>query len=428
METAQKIELEAEKSFDVLASVRLFQYDLDEFGDIRPETRQRVYDEELSYIAEGVNRPLYTEFALHQQDGQLVYFHRGLWRSYIGSLANNLLIAKREAEADGRRGFMAERAASDLETGYQIAALQPGEKLAFKSEFPQAECDRYGEEFISGELAFQPARKMGFLYEAEKTMDGRTILRSQTVDGNEPDAYAAAMEHGRLGGSIEDMRDAYDAVMRFKYGGEFFAGRRLEGNIPEENAWEAITRCQYLIDYLMEETEELARQNLTDEEAEVAKKRLTYGVWARLKEKLDEESLGIALKEYSYTGGDSIQSQVESAYQSAAGRGETLFGCGGSITGEAGTMQAATKDIFESIFGKRMNCPFCGATQYGDPCSANQFCTACEARVEKGKVTSTGRRRLKKGFFEVIVEEFSAWNRKYKLEQTQKKEKLQNKG
>jgi len=427
VETVQKAELKAEKSFDVLASVRLFQYDLMDFGAIRPETRQRVYDEEASYIAEGVNRPLHTEFTLHQQDGQLVYFHLGQWRSYIGSLANNLLIAQREAEADGRRGFMAERAASDLEIGYQITALQPGEKLAFKSEFPQAECDIYGEDFMSKELAFQPARKMGFLYEAEKTPDGRTILRSQTVDGNDPEAYAAAMESGSRGGSIDDMREAYDAAMQSKYGGEFFAGRRLEGSVPEENAWSAIARHHYLIDYLMEQTEVIARQNLPDEAAEAAKKRLTYGVWARLKETLDEESLGIAPAEYGNTGGDSIQPQIEAAYQLAAARGETLFGCGGAITGENAAMQATTKDIFESIFGKKMSCPFCGTTQYGDPCSPNQFCKACEAKVENGKVVSTGRRQIRKGFFEVIVEEFSAWNRKYKLEQEQKKEKLQNK-
>lgn len=40
---------------------------------------------------------------------------------------------------------------------------------------------------------------------------------------------------------------------------------------------------------------------------------------------------------------------------------------------------------------ERMKCPFCkDKNQYGDPCSSNQHCTSCDARVSGGKVVNTG--------------------------------------
>lgn len=46
---------------------------------------------------------------------------------------------------------------------------------------------------------------------------------------------------------------------------------------------------------------------------------------------------------------------------------------------------------------KKMTCPFCGdPNQYGDPCSSNQYCRSCTARVVNGKVTSKGNGGRKK--------------------------------
>jgi hypothetical protein len=376
---SEKIVLEptAEKSFDVLASIKLCQFDLENFGDIQPETKQRVFDEELTYIAEGINLPLHTEFVLHEQEGQLAYFHKGEWRSYVGSLADNLLLAQKEAKKDPRRQFLAERAAEDLRNGYQIATLKPQQKLEFESRFPQKELELYGEEFI-GDLGFQPHRKMGFIYEAEKTVDGRTILRSQSVDGNEADAYDAAMQRGAESGTIEDMRDAYDVAMQLKYGEAFFAGRPVGENVPEENAWQLIMKNNDLTAYLMDQIDSIARSNLTENELE--------------------------------------------AYESASARGEVMFGCGGSISGENAIMNASSKEVFNMIFGKKekwFGCYYCGAQQYGDPCAANLYCPTCTAKVKNRKVISKGTGR--KGFLDILGEEFREWNRKYDEEQVQKK-------
>lgn len=421
LETTGFNELKSEKSFDVLASIKLYQYDIEQFGVILPETRARVYDEELSYIAEGIDRPLYTEFNLHETGGELAYFHNGQWRSYIGSLIGNLELAKAEAAGDPRRQFLAERAAEDLRVGYQIAGLQPGEQLAFQSDFPQKECDLYGEKFIGEELGFQPARKMGFIYQAEKTADGRTVLRSQTVDGNDPEAYAAAMDCGRRGGGIEAMLEAYDNCLRIKHDGDYYAGRRRAEAVPEDNAWAIVTANKDLIeDYFLKQVERLSYQNWPAQELERAKKRLTYGTWAALKERLDSDCSLSPSRDYE-SGYNSIQSEVESAYATVAARGEVMFGCGGSIAGENAVLEASAKDVFESIFGKKMSCPFCGASQYGDPCSPNQFCKECTAEVKNRRVVSRGRgRRVKKGFLDILGEEIAASFQQHKAEQAKK--------
>src|SRR5579872_5329286 len=105
---------EQSHSFDVLASVDLYRFDLMTVGHVRPETRQRVCDEELSYIAEGINRPLQTEFTLHEINSQLALFEQGQWRPYIATLMRGLETAKQEAAVDPRKTFMVERATKDL--------------------------------------------------------------------------------------------------------------------------------------------------------------------------------------------------------------------------------------------------------------------------------------------------------------------------
>lgn len=45
---------------------------------------------------------------------------------------------------------------------------------------------------------------------------------------------------------------------------------------------------------------------------------------------------------------------------------------------------------------EKMTCPFCkDPNQYGDPCSDNQHCNSCDARVVKGKVVSRGGKKKK---------------------------------
>ncbi|HLG91248.1 MAG TPA: hypothetical protein VI336_03780 [Candidatus Saccharimonadales bacterium] len=415
------------KSFDVLSSVNLYKFDLQTYGRILPETRQRVYDEELSYIVEGINRPNYKEFMLQSADGQLIYFHNGKWKPYISTLITGLETAKAEAARDYRKNFEVERRTEDLKRGYQMQNLEPGERLTWYYGFPHQELALYGQEFL-GDMGFQSGRKMGYLCEAEKTLSGATIIRHQSVDNSENEAFAASMDVSRLGGTIEDMRDAYDTALKQKYGNEFFAGRRMDDAVPEENAWSVIEENRDLIeDYFMRQIDFLARQNIPTNELETAKKRLTYGVWATIRERLDNGAL--VIKKPSGADFGVIHNEVESAYSTLAARGEVLFGCGGSISGEEALLSASSKDVFESIFGRKMSCPFCGATQYGDHCSPNQFCSNCSAQVVNGRVLSkgNGRKKTKKDsteldFFQIISIELARYEQERRSKEVVRKQ------
>ncbi len=383
METLSKQQqYETSKSFDILSSVKLLRHDLQAVGYVQPETRQRVYDEELSLIAEGINRPLRTEFNLKREDGELVYFHNGKWRPYLATLTNGVEVYVREAMEDPRKQFMAERAAKDLQAGYGMLRLRPGEKMRWYSAYPESEVINYGAEYLYS-LGFQPERQMGFLYEAEGENDGSVMLRTQSVDNSNERAFAAAMR----GNDISEMTNLYDREMRQLHDNDFYCGRRYTDQLNMDNAWSTIIQHRDLIeDFYFAQIEALARKDLPLPDMEQAKKNLTYGVWAALRYRLDEN----VIVRGEYTDGD-LAFEVSQAYSQAAASGDVLLACGGSIAGSKNLISAEAKDVFEALFGKRMTCPFCGdKNQYGDPCSTSKICKACRAEVRGGKVIHKG--------------------------------------
>ena len=342
------------KSFDVLASVDLYDFDIRTYGYILPETRQRVYDEELSYIAEGINRPLDTDFVLHEVDGELAIFNDGKWQPYQASLLRGLKAAEQEAVADPRKGFLAEHAAKDYIIGQQFKELQPGEKIAWYSAFPEEAYQKYGQQFVDS-LGFQSKRKLGFIYTAEKRVDGSVMLSTRSVDGNDEDGFVAAIEEAsKHEASIEDARDAYDDAMQQKHGGTFFAGRRVGENGPEENAWSVIEQQEDLLTFYFSRIEELAAKKLPRDALEKDKKRLTYGVWAAIKERLDNSTNTIipsGVHQARVYDELKLSAEVNQAFQTLSNRGEVMPGCGGAISGEAALMNESSESVFNSIFG-----------------------------------------------------------------------------
>ena len=94
------------RSFDVLSSVNQFRYDLENFGEIKAETREQVINEELSLICEGIDRSSRSSFVLKRLEGQLVYFNDGTWRPYQLLLEDGLAVAKAEKEIDPRKKIL----------------------------------------------------------------------------------------------------------------------------------------------------------------------------------------------------------------------------------------------------------------------------------------------------------------------------------
>lgn len=345
------------RSFDPMASINMLRYDLETFDAVLPETRQRVMDEELTLIAEGINRPLKTEFRLQEVDGQLVYFDSGEWRPYISMLVQGLDTANREAEGEEKLGFMADRASDDLMVGYRLHRLKPGERMHWYSGFPEEQANLYGEAFVS-KLGFQPKRKMGFLYCAIKNEDGSLTMQTQSVDNSNMSVFASVMDAAKETDDVVDLREAYDTRLGEIDGAEYFAGRKFNGEV-ESDAWEIIRKNEDLVVYYLDEIENLAANRLkTVEEVERAKKRLTYGVWAALKERIDSATMPGAtvpkIGERDRPVGHNVASEVRIAYRKLANRGEVMSGCGGSIKADdEALMSADPDDVFSMIFGEK---------------------------------------------------------------------------
>lgn len=389
---------ELKKSFDPLASVDMYRFDLQRFGHILPETHQRVYDEELSYIAEGIDRPLQTSFVLAEKDGQYVYFDRGEWRPYLGSLTTGLIAARAEAALDSRKQFLAERAAYDLQKGYEMLRLQPNQQLAWASPFPEMEANKFGDEFIA-ELGFQPTRHRGFLYLATRQVDGSLLLQSQSVDNSNQIALDRALALSKAGPTtIDAMRVMYDRQLGLDSDIDYYAGQDKRFLASTENVWTAITRHRDLLEFYFSQITILAgRHDIARNQLEHDKKRLTYSVWAALKERLDKDALPLP-PAVNGQQSSSIYQEVEQSYQKLSKRGEVLSGCGGAISSQDSLMDASAEDVFSIVFGDKdrrketwqwksgvcrvSGCPTRpGKTRVG-PCAV---CVSCQRLFDKGQ-------------------------------------------
>lgn len=344
-----------DRSFDVLASVHLLRSDLEAYGEILPETKERVYDEELTFIAEGINRPLYTAFEIKSVDGQLAYFHEGKWKPYISTLIKGVETAQKEAKQDPRKAFLEQRAADDLQKGYEFESMKPGETLVWHSPFPKEQQELYGNKFLK-EAGFQPDREMGFIYRAYKNDDGSLILESQSVDSSDDEAFSRVYEAVRNDpqADMETLLRSYDGALRVKHGREYRAGRLITDN-NEEEAWTFLGNeaQKDLLEHYFAEIESMAKSSADLADLERRKSMLTYGTWAALKIRLDKKNASFAQTAATFTSPpmDSAE-EVRQGYLWAAGRKEVMPGCGGSIGPEDDLNSMNPNDVRDLIFGK----------------------------------------------------------------------------
>ncbi len=364
------------RSFDPMASVDMLQFDLQTQQCVRPETMQRVIDEELTYIAEGIDRPLKTSFTLKEVDEQLSYFDSGDWRPYTGMLITGLEVAEQEALADSRKAFLAVRAADDLAIGYKMQGLQVGERISWHSPFPENELQQYGADFLRS-LGFQPQRKMGFLYQATKLADGSVRLDTQSIDGNNHQGYRAALLLAERDptAAIDDLRGAYDKVLQLQSGEKHYAGKRVDQERCDD-AWELLHQHNDLLNYFFDGIVAIAENSeLTRSEREIAKKELTYGVWAAVKSRIDSKAVVNSYPTNLSTQylAAQVHGEVQLAFARLQARGEVLVGCGGSLGGVDNIMDKDPSGVFDDIFGKAEE----PETKYDF--DKEMYCVVCQA-------------------------------------------------
>lgn len=391
------------KSFDMMASVRLLAHDIHTAGAIHPETMQRIEDEELTYVAEAIDRPFYSKFHL-QFDPELGYknFHNGEWRSYIGMLWEGIKAEEQMVAADPRRGFLLDMAREDLRVGYELHKLEAGEVKVWSSPFRQVECDAFGPQFMK-ECGMQPERRMGFLYRAERHDDGSLTLESHSIDNSDPEIFAeveSILEYDTTA-DLDTLIRSYDGHMRMKHGQKFLAGRLFTGAL-EENAYEFLLEQDDLIDHFMNQLTHIAHdyaqvaqapyEAIARVEATILRRKeeLTYAFWAAVKERLDHTQPTAVYDLQQPTGSlvsppvdrsMSAEATFAQAYHRAVSRNDQMIGCGGSISFGKSFDQMTPDEVRDAIFG--LESPM-SSSKKSESYSFNKqmYCVSCQAPPE----------------------------------------------
>ena len=385
---------ETRRSFDLAASARMMRADLLQFGYVLPETRERVVDEELSYVVEGVDRAAQTTFTFEAGDDDLHYRRNGRPHSYVAMLREGLQVAQAEAGQDSRKQFLAEDAHRDLHIhARNMLRLQPGEQYVWDSPYRHDIEAKYGARFMESCGRF-PERQMGFIYRAHRSENGSITLESQTVDRSDEDAFEsvrfAAQSDPNI--SMEALRSAYDTALEHKSG---YTQRYHAGRTDSErrtNAWDDILAQGDLIEHFLTKIEQLAAdEQLQGTVLTSAAEKLTYGFWASFKRRLDGETGGkfdtarFAESSMPRTVQYALlEQEVAAAYSSYAAAGKILIGCGGAISVSQETEREAAEETFDGIFGKK------DETGPSDDCEfTSKECPVCHTKNVKTKVTKT---------------------------------------
>lgn len=385
---------EKSRSFDMMASVDMMGADIINFGRILPETRLRVHDEEMSLMAEGLDRVMRTPFTLRRQDDTLVIFEDGKMRPYIGMLMTGLEVAREEAKSDKRKQFLYEMSIGDLERGYKLQALKPGEHMTWTSPYPQDAENFFGTAFMT-KCGFFPERKAGFIYLASCNDDGTVTLESQMVDSSDPQAFerVEAVAQYDPDADLDTLVRSYDGELVKQYGGRFYAGSRRAKH--GENAWEELLRHQDLVSFYMQSLEVLAWSDEPRLTVEQKTRQLIMGVWKAFRKRLDKQTERQSVRTpprqvYDVSSGVSavqmavIGREVSIGYLEAVLNREIKPGCGGSVSaiGENGVGYIDGLAIFDSIFGDEK--PFANDSKekkYGF--DKEMFCVVCQAPPQK---------------------------------------------
>jgi hypothetical protein len=151
------------REFDILASIYQMRADLRLYGQVRPEILGRVYDEELTYIAESIDAPLVTGFEQSFLDDSLCSPDG---TPMLQMLHNGLEAARKAALQDPRLGFHVRRAELDYAECEVLEAMMRGPSdhntvISFQT-FPEEALQRYGTALV-GSKGYNHKRRLSFI-------------------------------------------------------------------------------------------------------------------------------------------------------------------------------------------------------------------------------------------------------------------------
>lgn len=365
------------KYFDELASIHILQDDLRRHGQILPETWQQVANEELTFVAESINAPLKTRFILRQTPDGLVD-ERGT--RLQSALERGVITAETAVKLDPRKSFNLQRIIHDYHEGVVLEQMMRGETdfntVVSVSPFADEAYVAHRKQFVES-LGFNADRKLAFVRIYSKTADDTLDVLTLSVDNSDLLAFQGLL--GSTGVYVPDgtrsddflahraylsldkpaqaalpqrLLKTYDQAMQEMYGQEFNAGRP---KVEEVEAWSFIAQQKDLVGHYFSKLERLAR---TDPDNLYNKRKLTYGFWAALKDRMKELRGGQNIPRVyddPLTQYAALDRETTHAYNLAASRHEAMIACGGMLTmgQDSDLANVSPENALASIFGEK---------------------------------------------------------------------------
>jgi len=271
--------------YSPLANIDLMAADLRAHGEVRAEIRERVWNESLTYLLEGLDAPLVTQFERQFADGDI----RAEDGTSLGEmLRNGIKSAEYEAALDPRMQFEVERRRAEYSGEYEaiLRMMQADETntVVSISPFPEEAYDAHGRQSLE-RSGYQVRRRLGFIRMHTQTAADTIESVSLSIDNSHlavlqqafgsrlpVDAFASTTQ--LLGHSFglqldkasqaelpHVLRQAYDRALATYFPGEQFSAGRKTAN--EQDAFDLVEAHKGIFEHYISAIEALAHSRNT---------------------------------------------------------------------------------------------------------------------------------------------------------------------
>lgn len=402
-----------------LIPLNLIRDDVYLHGQIRPETRTRLWDEETTRFAEMIHGPVNTSFDFSRSSDGRFLSESG--NDIEEMLENCLADVQGKSKHDARYKDIEairklERDELDLVRKNIEMLDQPKEILVF-SPYPEDLETKHGRDFMI-ENGFDPNRRLSFIRLYKPDNRGGYSLKTVSIDNSDLTLWSQLLGR-KYNSSLELLSDcrteepgssslaqlvkSYDNLLSTN-------GRQSVQGIFHDrivNTWDFVkNQPDILNNYYFKGLEEIALAGYSSEE-ELSRTRL-----------LMAETCSVLRRRYETPGNDSsyasLSQEVSHAMSSSSAKGESFIYCGGSFnittTNAADSEYGILSNVFQaSNILKCVTCPYCKDTVDAKVTSTTIEClsNSCGTKIDKrsGKVLKSKREGLgRTETFQSIIE------------------------
>jgi len=376
-------------------------------GYIPEQVLQRVTDEEMSLVAEGIKGHLNIPFDYALVDGSLRAADGQEW---LEIMRNGINYFEEAYLNDSRFEFLLKRAIYEYEEAHNAEDLAKGDiscqTLLTISPYPEEAANEFGKQFIR-ERGCRPERKLAFIRAIERTPEG-VRMYSRGIDNSKlsiwndivskiDHKYRVSNSNDLVKKTIRINKKAIDALDQLQEDYESYFG--ITRSLFQKNdVWLFMQSQKELTDYFIEQLTILSQSDLEGEELLLLANELRYQYWSTMSLRFKDKQSNNQNISYG-----SVSSDFVGSANIMASQGEKLYACNNSISYGSRTSTSSTlssvdgmQKMMLDIFGEQehiqdcVNCPFCHRivkARIGSHRSTIE-CLRCRAKVN----CKTGKR------------------------------------